>query len=522
MNTENCEQLIAQLIDLKIKTADQLNKKKRAFCNAQKSGMPTNAELLGLYRKMIKLKQIAPNIEMEKMLQKRKIRTMSGVAPVAVLTKPFPCPGKCAFCPTEKQMPKSYLSNEPAVMRAIMLKFDPFKQVSARIKALEANGHATDKIELIVMGGTWSYFPRQYQSWFIKRCFDACNGKTSKNISCAHELNEKAKHRIVALTLETRPDFCDEKEIQYWRKLGATKVELGVQAIDDKILELNKRGHGVKEIISATKLFRQAGFKICYHIMPGLPGSTPAKDLKLFKQMFSDENFQPDFIKIYPTVVTKGTAIYKSWKSGKYKPYSEKQLFNLLLKMKLATPDRVRIIRLIRDIPQESISAGNKITNLRESLQKKLIEMKTPCQCIRCREAREDIKDLKQAKLFIEKFKANSATEYFLQYASPDKRKLYAFLRLRLPEKNEQNFIPEINGCAMIREIHTYGKLVPLAGKQTGIQHSGFGTKLTEKAEELARAAGFEKMAVISGVGVRGYYKKLGYGQEGTYMTKKL
>jgi len=515
------EQFLGQLIDLKVKNPNQLNKTKRAFANAQKSGMPTNAELLALYREMVKLKKIEKNIDLEKLLLKRKVRTMSGVAPVAVLTKPFPCPGKCAFCPTEKKMPKSYLSNEPAVMRAITLKFDPFRQVFERIKALEANGHSTAKVELIIMGGTWSYFPRKYQAWFVKRCFDACNGKTSKNISDAHKLNEKAKHRIVALTLETRPDYVDQDEVDFFRKLGATKVELGVQAIDDKILKLNKRGHGVAEIISATKLFRQAGFKICYHIMPGLPGSTPATDLKLFKKMFSDKNFQPDFLKIYPTVVTRDAEIYKWWKTGKYKPYSEKQLFNLLLKMKAAVPDHVRIIRLIRDIPKESIAAGNMITNLREALQKKLIELGTPCQCIRCREAREDISDLKSAKLSIEKYPAADGTEYFLQFTSKDKLRLFAFLRLRLPANSRTEVRGKMD--AMIREVHTYGRLVPIQGNARGAaQHQGLGTRLTAEAEKIAKAKGFSRMAVIAGVGVRGFYRKLGYRLAGTYMVKSL
>lgn len=517
------EQLLLQIAGLKTKNYNRLNRVKRQFSNRYKIGMISNADLLFLYRKMIKSKKIKANQALENLLRKRKIRTLSGVAPVAVLTKPYPCPGKCAYCPSEKSMPKSYLSNEPAVMRAVATKFDPFIQTSVRIKALENNGHDTDKIELIVMGGTWSYFPKKYQTWFIKRCFDACNGKTAKTLSQAQTINEKAKHRVVALTLETRPDYIDKKEVKYWRELGATKVELGVQIADDKTLNKNKRGHGIKEIVQATKLFRQAGFKIAYHLMPNLPGATPAKDLSAYKKLFTSPDFQPDFIKIYPTVVTKGTELYRWWKADKYKPYSAKQLFNLLLKMKLATPDYVRIIRLIRDIPKESIEAGNKISNLREALQLELKKQGKYCHCIRCREAREDIDNLSKAKLFIEKYKASDATELFLQYASRDKRRLYAFLRLRLPSKPEQNFIEEIRGAAMIREVHTYGRLMPLK-KSNGksIQHRGFGTRLTLEAESIAKKHGFKKMAVISGIGVRGFYKKLGYKLDGTYMIKML
>ena len=516
------EQLIHKLGKLKVKNLNRLNKIKRKFASEHKIGMISNADLLSVYRGLLKKKRIEINKDLEALLQKRKIRTLSGVAPVAVLTKPYECPGKCAYCPSEEDMPKSYLSNEPAVMRAQLTDFDPFDQVKVRIRALTENGHNTDKIELIVMGGTWSYFPRQYQNWFIKRCFDACNTKNSKTLEQAQKLNETTKHHIVAITLETRPDYIDETEIKYWRKLGATKVELGVQTLNEKVLKLNKRGHGVEAVIKATRLFKQAGFKIAYHMMPNLPGATPKTDLDDFKKLFSDPNFQPDLLKIYPTVVTQNSELFKWWQQGKYKPYSDKVLLNLLLEMKLSVPDYVRIIRLIRDIPKESIEAGNIVSNLREDLQKAIHDQGKRCKCIRCREAREDITDLDQAKLFVEKYPASDATECFLQFTSKNKRKLYAFLRLRLPTKDEKAFIPELKNTAMIREVHTYGKLLALKGKEKGIQHMGFGTRLTKEAEKLAKEAGFSKIAVISGVGVRGFYRKLGYRLEGTYMTKKI
>lgn len=518
-------ELLNDLANLKVKNSNRLNKAKRRFANKYKIGMISNADLLRLYKKQLKKKLLKPDQSLENFLQKRKIRTLSGVAPIAVLTKHYPCPGKCAYCPDEKGMPKSYLSNEPAVMRAVMTKFDPHTQVKVRIRALTDNGHSTDKIELIIMGGTWSYFPRQYQNWFVKRCFDACNGRNAKNLDQAQKWNEKAKHRIVAMTLETRPDYIDEEEVRYWRKLGATKVELGVQSLSDKVLSQNKRGHGTKATIQATKLFKQAGFKIAYHMMPNLPGSTPANDFKDFKTLFDRPEYQPDFLKIYPTVVTKNSLLFKWWQQGKYKPYSDKKLFALLLKIKQIIPDRVRIIRLIRDIPLESIEAGNLISNLRESLQKELQRLDKKCKCIRCREARADLVGINQTKLYTTKYKASEATEYFFQYTSKDKQKLFAFLRMRLPEKDEKNFIPEIQNCAMMREVHTYGKLVPIAktkGSKKEIQHQGFGTRLTHEAEDIARKNGFTKMAVISGVGVRGFYRKLGYKLIGTYMVKDL
>ena len=523
MSKENTTKLLQILLERNPKTHNKLNKIKRKFARDEKiSTMITNAELLQLYQEQITKDEINENPSLRALLKKRAIRTLSGVAPVAVLTKSYPCPGKCAFCPTEAQMPKSYLSNEPAVMRAILTKFDPHKQVSVRLRALQANGHSTDKIELIVMGGTWSCLPKSYQTNYIKRCFDACNRKTAKTLAEAQKLNETAKHRIVGLTLETRPDYITKKEIMRYRELGCTKVEIGIQTTDDKILKLNKRGHGRQEIIKATKLLKDAGFKVAYHMMPNLPGSTPKKDFEVFKELFSNPDFQPDMLKIYPCVVVKGSELYEWWKQGKYRPYSTKQLVNLLLKIKLSIPDHVRIIRLIRDIPKESIEAGNIISNLRQYLKAELVAQKKYCKCIRCREARTNISRAKDAKLFIKKYKTNGGTEYFLQYASKNKRTLYAFLRLKLPE-DKNHYISELKNAALIREVHTYGRLVPIAQKTAkAVQHLGFGKKLMQEAEKIAKKQKYDKMAVISGIGVRAYYRKLGYKLQGTYMVKKL
>jgi elongator complex protein 3 len=522
MSTDIVKKLLTQLASQKTLNQNRLNKLKRRFASQHKMGMISNARILDVYRKMILNNDLPVNLTLLELLKKRAIRTLSGVAPIAVLTKPYECPGKCVFCPTEKKMPKSYLSNEPAVMRAILMKFDPYKQVELRLNALSDHGHETDKIELIVMGGTFSHLPKKYQTWFVKRCFDACNLKTSKDLKTAQKLNEKAKHRIVGLTLETRPDFIDEAEIKRFRELGCTKVEIGIQAIDDKILSLNKRQITVEQIIYSTELLKKTGFKVVYHLMPNLPGSTPAKDLKMYQKLFTDPRFQPDMLKIYPTVVTKNTELFKWWKAGKFIPYSDKQLLNLLIKMKLATPNYVRIIRLIRDIPEQSIEAGNKISNLRQTLTRVLKERDQICRCIRCREARGNVKNADKAKLFIEKYPASNGQEFFLHFSSPDKKILYAFLRLRF-NNEAKNFIPELNNAALIREVHTYGKALAIdTQSKTAVQHLGFGKKLLAKAEEMAIDGGFHKMAVISGIGVRGYYRKFGYKLQGTYMTKKL
>ncbi len=526
------EKIVRNLLKQKKLTREKIASAKRKIAGSVKTASPLNAALFRVYQKLLKQGKIKRNKNLELLLKKREIRTLSGVAPIAVLTKPYPCPGHCAYCPTEKGMPKSYLSNEPAVMRAIAYGFDPYRQVIGRIKTLEANGHPTDKLELIVIGGTWSVLPHSYQNWFIKRCFDGANKKTSKNLSAAQKKNETTAHRIIGITLETRPDKITPTEIKQMRELGATRVELGVQAVDDKILKKNLRGHDVTETIRATKLLKDAGFKICYHLMPNLPGSTPAKDLKMFREIFSNPDFQPDMIKIYPCVVTRGSKIYKWWKREKYKPYSEKQLVKLLIDIKKIIPPYVRVNRLIRDIPSPSIEAGNKISNLREVIAIEMARRGLACKCIRCREVGHyrnrisipiDIRFLSRKRLIIRKYKASGGMEYFISFESSDKKILYAFVRLRIPNLKTEPVLPELKDAALIRELHTYGHLVPIDKNSPGAtQHLGLGKKLMAEAEKIARKLKIEKMAVISGIGVREYYKKLGYYLEGTYMVKPL
>lgn len=520
------ENILSKIILAVIQDAPQ---SEREFFNLVRKNLtpfkikpPEKSALLSAYHNLVKNKKTPPNPLIEKILTKRAVRTLSGVAVISVLTKPFPCPGKCLYCPTEKAMPKSYLSNEPAVMRAILNKFDPYDQVNMRLKALQANGHATDKIELIVMGGTWSCHRPQYQTWFIKRCFDALNKSRSSNLKTAQKKNETAKHRCIGLTLETRPDYVNETEIKRMRHLGCTRVELGIQHIDDKILKLNHRGHGVAESIRAIKLLKQAGFKLNYHLMLNLPGSTPAKDLAMFKKIYSQPEWLPDMVKIYPCVVTKDAPLYRLWKAGQYKPYSDKQLLDLIIKIKKITPPWVRITRLIRDIPEESIIAGNKTTNLRQLIQERTKHDNWSCRCIRCREAghQNQISNL-DFHLNIIRYRALAGTEYFLSFDSKNKKVLYAFLRLRINDQPENNFIPELKNAALIREVHTYGQMTPL-GRAGEVQHLGLGKKLLAEAEELCQKNNIKKIAVIAGIGVRKYYAKFGYQLHGDYMVKNL
>ncbi|OIO50515.1 MAG: hypothetical protein AUJ11_02725, partial [Parcubacteria group bacterium CG1_02_44_65] len=576
---------IGELLSSKIKSRAELMAVKRKLAKKYGASILSHAEILKEYRNKLGDGSGKKRLGFERVLRKRSVRTMSGIAPVAVLTKPYPCPGECVYCPTEKNVPQSYLSNEPAVMRAIRCGYDPYKQVQLRLSALEANGHEPTKIELIVIGGTWSALPATYKYWYITQCFKAANDFENvilegaqrpiesrrdpiapfsrsrmtifkKQLLKEQKKNETAKYKIIGITLETRPDYISELELWQMRELGATRVELGVQAIDDKILKLNKRGHGVEEIARATELLKNFGFKVTYHIMPGLPGSTAKKDLAMFKKLFTpldelkilsvspndknkdkkiskfindksyltgftDARFQPDQLKFYPTVVTRGSLLYRWWRAGKYKPYSDKVLQNLIVACKKAVPPYVRIIRLIRDIPGESIMAGNLVTNLRQVLKDQGVK----CGCIRCREAKE--LRITNYELRIIKYQASGGVEYFLSYESKDGKILYGFCRLRLG--NTTPLAPLIRGVALIRELHVYGELVSVPSVNSGqavkikkVQHAGLGKMLMHQAEKIARDNNYKKIAVIAGVGVRGYYRKLGYKLENSYMVKSF
>jgi len=416
--------------------------------------------------------------------------------------------------------------------------------VQNRLRALELNGHKTDKIELIIMGGTFSCLPKDYQKWFITECFRAANdfprsssplskgpiklsliaseakdGILKNQLLMQQKRNEIAKHRIVGLTLETRPDYIDEEEIINFRNLGSTRVELGVQSVFDDVLKLNKRGHKIEATIEATKLLKDAGFKINYHIMPGLPGSDLKRDYQMFKMLFSNPDFQPDILKIYPTVVTKNSGLYKLWRDGRYAPLTDEQFKKFIVKVKNnLIPPYVRIMRLVRDVPASSIVAGPIVSNIRQ-----IIAKDSKCRCIRCREVRSDYQQKEKIILDRINYNASGGKEIFLQFVSPDKKKLFALLRLRIPGVETQNFT-SLRGAALIRELHTYGQMAEInKHDKNSPQHEGLGKKLIKEAERIAKKEfGKKKIVVISGVGVRGYYRKLGYRLKDTYMLKHL
>lgn len=538
MNSQTAQkEIINNLLAYPPATEEQFLAINRKISNKYKLPPQPKNKLRLVYQKLVENKKIKSSQKINELLKIRATRTLSGVTPITVLTKPYPCPGKCIYCPLEPGMPKSYLSTEPGAMRAVANKFDPYRQVHNRMKALYLNGHEPDKIELLILGGTWSAYPWSYQKWFIKRCFEAANHfpyifnnkiipkkYRSYNLKQAQKINETAKYRIIGITLETRPDWVTIKETKRLRALGCTRVQLGIQILDDKILDLIARGHNIKHAIEATRRLRENGFKIDYHLMQNLPGSTPTKDKNTLLRIFSDSDFRPDQIKIYPTIVSEYAPLYEWYKSGKYKPYSAKKLFVLLLELKQIVPFYCRINRLIRDFPEQSIQAGNKTTNLREMLQAELKKRNLRCHCIRCREARYQNQDLNKAKLFIDEYEASSGKEFFISYENKTRTTIYGFVRLRLNSVNNKVLFPEIKNAALTRELHVYGELVHHDSKNKNkVQHRGLGKKLMRKAEIIARQHGYKKMAVIAGIGVRQYYrKKLGYHLQGTYMVKKI
>ena len=431
------------------------------------------------------------------------------------MAKPFPCPGRCIYCPSSPEAPKSYTLESPAVLRARSVGFDAKKQVEVRLRTLAEMGHARDKVELIVMGGTFLSYPGDYQYRFVKDCYDALNGIPSHSLEEAKQLNENAEHRCVGLCIETRPDFCGEAEIKSMLDFGTTRVELGVQTLDDEVHGLTKRGHGVAEVISATRRLRDYGFKVHYHWMPGLPGSTAEHDLELSRQLFEDEHFRPDGLKLYPTLVVRGSELESWYRDNRYRPYADEEMIDLLIAIKSLIPKYVRISRLMRDIPGKFIIAGSKDLALRGTIKKKMGQTGVRCSCIRCREYGHRLRDgwtVGEPRLSRLDYETLEGKEVFLSYEDENET-LFGLLRLRINGKK-----------ATVRELHIFGPEVPLGSRlEQAAQHHGLGERLVRQAETLAAAEfGADRLSVLSGVGAREYYRSLGYGLEGNYMVKKL
>ena len=445
---------------------------------------------------------------------KKPVRSISGVTPLTVVLAPKKCAhGTCIYCPGGENVPQSYTDKSPAIMRAMKLNYNPYEQVKVRLNVLKLMNHPTDKIEIIILGGTFLQYPKNYKYNFIKKIFDALNDKDSKNLEQAKKINEIAEHRCVAMCIENRPDNCADKDIKEMLEFGATRVEIGVQMPDDEIYKKTNRGHTIKDVIDATERLKNAGFKVGYHIMPGLPGSSKEKDLKLFKKIFQSEKFRPDQLKIYPCQIIKDSPLAKTYKLIKYVPYNEKETKEILIKMMKIIPDYCRVMRMMREFPKEKLVEGLEKLDLRKDIEEEFRNKGLKIREIRMREIgfNKNALDL-DAKIKIIKYNASNGKEYFLEFTNKENI-LFGLLRLRI-----------INKTAIIRELHIYGQALNLGAEGVESQHIGLGKKLMQKAEEIAKENGYNKLSVISGVGVREYYKKLGYNldEEGIYMVKEL
>lgn len=486
-----------------IRDRDGFEKVKHRLCSEiHPDSIPPNSAILAL---------LSPDekARFSRILVKKPTKDSAGVAAVAVMTSPYPCPhGKCTYCPggVKCRSSQSYTGKEPAARRATSYGFDPYDQVCARVKQMEDTGHDASNIDLIIMGGTFTSRRRQYQEWFVKRCLDALNGSDSPNLEAAKDANADSAHRVVGLTVETRPDYFTEKcQIDEMMSLGATRVELGVQILDDAILENVKRGHGVKEVEEATAACRDAGLSICYHLMPGLPGSTPEHDIECFRRTFDDPAFRPDNLKMYPVLVIGDTELCDLWESGGYMPPDEETAARLLSDMKEYIPPYVRIQRIQRDIPVPEIVCGITSSNMRQVVQRRMAAEGRTCRCIRCREAlrtgsrNADVPDVPSDLVY----EASGGTEHFISFEAGGA--LIAYVRLRIDGER-----------ASIRELKVTGS------GDGGYQGLGLERRLVGYAEDVARAAGMTEMRVTAGPGSRNAYHALGYVYVAPYMVRRL
>ncbi|TFF84987.1 MAG: tRNA uridine(34) 5-carboxymethylaminomethyl modification radical SAM/GNAT enzyme Elp3 [Promethearchaeota archaeon] len=471
-------------------------------------------------------------------LRRRTTRSISGVSVIAIMTKPLECPGNCIYCPGSESQPgekvaQSYTGREPAAMRSIHYNYDPYQQVRSRIEDLEAIGHNVDKIELVIMGGTFLSAGEAYQKGFIKGALEAIINKRVDTLEEAKKLAETSKRRIIGITIETRPDYCKRTHVDKMLEYGTTRVEIGIQTVFDEIYQLVNRDHTTQDSIEAIRIAKDAGLKINAHIMPNLPGSSYKKDLEMFQTLFKDPNYRPDMLKIYPCLVIKGTELYELWVNGSYEPYPLDILINLIATWKQMVPSYVRIQRVMRDIPAPLIEAGCKKSNLRQLVNERLLELNSKCNCIRCREygiktRKQTLNEsiIKEVDLYRKDYIASKGHEVFLSYENKKDNILIGYLRLRKPSDFAHR--PELNdgNTMVVREIKVVGELVAKDKKphnKNQLQHRGFGTSLLEEAEEIAiRDFDAKKLSVISGIGVRSWFYDMGYVLDGPYVSKTL
>jgi len=503
--------------DLDNKKIDKIIKEQCKKHNLKE--MPTKVEILGFCKK-------DERIKLENFLRTKPSRTISGVSVITVVAKPASCPGTCIYCPKGINAPQSYTGLEPAVQRGIRNNYDPFRQTKDRLNQYVLTGHPSDKIELIILGGTFLALDKNYQDFFVKRIFNSLNEKESESLEVAQTLNENARNRCTGLTIETRADYCFEEHINQMLKLGTTRVEIGVQSIYPEVLKKVRRGHTVEDSIKATQLAKDSGLKCTYHMMPGLFVDFK-RDLEQFKTLFNDPRFKPDSLKIYPVLVIKGTELYDLWKEKKYQPLSTKEGVKLISEAMKYIPKYCRVIRVQRDIPSNKVVAGIKKSNLRELVEKECERKGFRIREIRYREVghkidKEILPDINSVKLFRLDYDASKGKEIFLSFEDKRNDVLIGFLRLRIPFRP---FRPEINKkTGLIRELHVYGQAVPIGSSLAKAwQHKGFGKRLLNEAEEIAKNEfDMKKIIVISGVGAKPYYRKFGYKNDGPFVSKVL
>ncbi len=524
----------------------------KASRDAGLSGFYSKIELVTAYKQLTEGGELSFDREVMRRLQMKPVRTSSGVAPVTVLTKPAGCPGHCIFCPDADGMPKSYLPNEPGARRAAQCEFDPYRQMITRLSTFKSMGHTADKVELLILGGTWSAYSKQYRQWFVGRCLQALNeadevdpvfaasastGEAEvmdwERLAALQRANEEAGHRNVGLVVETRPDWVTPAEVAHMRRLGVTKVQLGVQSLDDGILALNERGHDVEAVRRAVRLLRAAGFKLHLHWMPNLFGATPESDRVDFARLWSDPGLRPDELKIYPCSIIEGTELYRLWQAGQFRPYTDEELVALVADCKTTIPPYCRVNRVFRDIPADDIVAGSKKSNLRQLVHERLAQEGRRCNCIRCREVRAARVAELALDLIEHAYDTDATHEAFLSYETAEGA-LAGFLRLSTPRAQAGGnwaaetaeiweVLPELAGAAMIREVHVYGPALGIGADSAGeAQHLGLGRKLIGEAKRRAHDAGFDRLAVISAIGTRRYYEAQGFERIGSYMVATL
>jgi len=492
------------------------------------NGFLAKHTLVSAYRKLVEDGVWDEDPTLLAKIRMKPVRTLSGVTTITVLTKPSPCPGECIFCPTELNMPQSYLSDEPGAMRGLENNFDPFRQVSSRLQSLYEVGHPTDKVELLILGGSWSAYPKEYQSWFVRRCFDALNGVNpddldpAADLESAHKLNVNGIHRNVGLVIETRPDLITVDELKWYRKLGVTKVQIGIQSLDDHILSLNKRGHTVSQALDALILLRAGGFKVVLHWMPNLLGATIESDKEDFARLWVDQGMDPDELKIYPCQLLRNSELFDYWEKGEFHPYSETELIKLIADLKETIPKYCRVNRVIRDIPSPHVVQGNRNTSLRQDVVVEMQKRGTKCQCIRCREIRDEQVVYEELIMHDIEYHAADAEEHFISFDTKSGG-LAGYCRLSLPNGDNILRIPDLDHAAIIREVHVYGQSLEFGAEKSGAaQHIGLGSSLIKQAEKISREKGYMRLAVIAAIGTQGYYSARGFSMGDLYMAKAI